>query len=314
MYAILFKQFFWLCAMFMLLTSQASAISIEFDYSYDTGGLFTDVLTGAPIQSRRSLLNTAASYYAGFSDNLTPITPQAGDSWSVSIGHPSNTSSSITLNNINVDSNTLRIYVGGSASAPGVLAFAGTGYNLSVNGSTEFVDAVNNRGQSNTTGLNASDYGVWGGSIWFNAGLDWYFDTSADGLNVLQPDFLTTATHEIGHILGYGAADSWLSQIDNGIFTGTDSISEYGSAVPVDQNSSHWAEGIMSLYSGIEQETMMDPSTPFGERQLPTRLDYAGFSDIGWQVTAVPLPPALWLFGAGLLSLIGVTRNKQTII
>jgi len=307
--SILSKKEYKLLVILLLSSNEASSISIEFDYSYDTHGLFTDEITGAPIEARRSLLNTAASFYAGFSDNLTPITPQSKDSWSVSIGHPSSTGSSLTLDNLNIDSNTIRIYVGGSPSAPGVLAFAGTGFDLTANGSTGFVDAVNTRGQLNTTGQNASDYGVWGGSIWFNSGIDWYFNESSAGL-VSQSDFLTTATHEIGHILGFGKADSWFSQIVNGVFTGTASITEHGLPVTIGQNSSHWGEGTMSFYSGMEQETLMDPNTPFGQRQLPTDLDYAGFADIGWQVAPVPLPPALWLFGIGLVSLMGATRHR----
>ena len=294
----------------MITGSANASLNIEFDYSYDTQGLFTNPLTSAPILERRALLNTAASFYSGFTDHLSAIAPQTGDSWSVSFGNPSSVGSAVTLNNAYIDNNTIRIYVGGSASAPGVLGFAGTGYNLSANGSTEFVDAVNNRGQANASGSNASDYGVWGGSIWFNTSQNWYFGESTDGLSPGHPDFLTTATHEIGHILGFGEADSWFSQIENGLFTGSASISEYGSAVPVDQFDSHWAEGTLSAYLDSEQEAMMDPTTPFGEGQLPTHLDYAGFSDIGWQVTTVPVPSALWLFGSGLLGLLGTARHK----
>lgn len=308
----LLKKQLWLAIGTILIAGNAKAsLNIEFDYSYDTRGLFTDQQTSAPIMERRALLNTAASFYTGFTDHLTAIAPQAGDHWSVSIGHPSSVGSAVTLNNTTIDNNTIRIYVGGSPSSPRVLGFAGTGYNLSASGSTAFEDAVHNRGQANASGSNASDYGVWGGSIWFNTSHDWHFGESADGLSPGHPDFLTTATHEIGHILGFGEADSWLSQITDGLFTGSASMSEYGSAVPVDQFNSHWAEGTLSAYLDSEQEAMMDPTTPFGERQLPTRLDYAGFSDIGWQVTAVPVPPALWLFGSGLLGLLGTATKKR---
>ena len=52
----------------------------------------------------------------------------------------------------------------------------------------------------------------------------------------------------------------------------------------------------MSTVDGLVQETLMDPSTSYGTRQLLTELDYAGFADIGWQLTAVPLPASIWLF------------------
>ena len=32
-----------------------------------------------------------------------------------------------------------------------------------------------------------------------------------------------------------------------------------------------------------------------------------------WAVSAVPIPPALWLFGSGLLGLIGITRRKKEV-
>lgn len=274
-----------------LLATPAHALTIEFDYTYDTKGFFTNLVTGAPILERRSLLDQAASFYNGFTDSLTAITPQAGDSWSVQITHPS-LGGLVTLNNIDIAADTLRIYVGGASSIPGVLGFANTGFNLKVNGSDAFVDAVTTRGQENTVGPAATDYGVWGGMIWFNAVNDWYFGSDTSGLTAGHPDFLTTAVHEIGHILGYDEADSWFAQIDNGYFTGEASVAAYGEAIPLDQYGSHWASGTMSTYNGVLQQTLMDPSTRTGHRELPTVLDYAAFKDIGWQVqtSAVPEP------------------------
>lgn len=294
---------------------QAQALDIEFDYTYDTRGFFTDTVTGAPIAERRALMEHAASFYAGFTDSLAAIAPQAGDSWSVKITHPSLGGPRITLSNLDIAADTIRIFAGGSSSAPGVLGFANTGSQLTASGSADFVDAVTTRGQPNASGAGATDYGIWGGMIWFNAANDWYFGDDVAGLTPGHPDFLTTATHEIGHILGFGEADSWLAQIDgNGFFTGVNSVAAFGDVVPVDPFSSHWAEGTMSTYLGLPQETMMDPSTPPGERQLPTVLDYAGFADIGWQVTAVPEPEqwALLLAGLGMIAVrVGQRRGRR---
>jgi hypothetical protein len=289
----------------------AQAITIDFDYTYDTRGFFTDTVTGAPILERRVLLEEAASFYRGFTDTLTAIAPQAGDSWSVKITHPSLAGPALTLNNPSVAADTLRIFVGGSNSAPGVLGFANTGFSLTANGSETFVESVTTRGQANASGANATDYGTWGGMIWFNAANEWYFGSDAVGLTTGHPDFLTTATHEIGHILGFGEADSWLAQIDgNGFFTGAHSVAAFGGPIPVDPFDSHWAEGTMSTYNGLPQETLMDPSTPRGERQLPTALDYAGFADVGWQVSAVPEPQSAVLFAAGALLVLTAARRR----
>ncbi|WP_439536464.1 PEP-CTERM sorting domain-containing protein [Methyloversatilis sp.] len=296
-------------------SSPVSALEIEFDYTYDTRGFFTDLASGAPRIDRRALLDLAASHYSGFTDTLSAIAPAEGDQWSVSFMHPSLGGPGVTLNNVVIEADTLRIYVGGSPSAPGVLGFAGTGVNLQATGSAAFVGAVMTRGQLDTTGPDASDYATWGGYIWFNASNDWYFGADAGGLSSGRPDFLTTATHEIGHVLGFGEADSWRAQIDatTGLFTGAASVAAYGGGVPVDRYGSHWAEGTHSVRDGQLQETMMDPSTPFGERQLPTALDYAGFADMGWQVSAVPEPASALMLLAGL-ALIGLWTRRAGVI
>jgi len=300
-----------LACMGLCIAGSAQALKIEFDYTYDTRGFFTDTATGAPIAERRALLEQAASFYNGFTDSLAAIAPQAGDSWSVRITHPS-LGPEVALDNLVIAADTLRIYAGGSTSAPGVLGFANTGFGLTVNGSAAFVDAVTARGQPNATGSQATDYATWGGMIWFNAAQDWYFGSDPAGLTAGRPDFLTTAAHEIGHILGFGEAASWDARIDGqGRFTGETSMAAFGGPVPLDQFRSHWALGTASTVGGIAQTTLMDPSTVRGTRELPTALDYAGFADIGWQVSAVPEPGSALLFGAGALLVLGVSRRAR---
>lgn len=277
--------------------SSAGALVIELDYRYDTRGFFTDPDTQAPRQERRAVLEAAASLFSGFGDRLAPIAPGAGESWSVSFTHPSLAGPPVTLVDEVIPEDTLRIFVGGSPSAPGVLGFAGVGYGLEATGSPAFVDAVRTRAQPDTTGADATDFAPWGGHIWFNAANDWYFGTDPAGLTPGRPDFLTTATHEIGHILGIGEADSWWAQVDPdaGVFLGPRSVAAHGGPVPLGPYGAHWAQGIQGRIGGSLQETLMDPSTPAGERQLLTDLDYAGLADVGWEVAPIPLPGAAWL-------------------
>ena len=54
----------------------------------------------------------------------------------------------------------------------------------------------------------------------------------------------------------------------------------------------------------------MTPSILNGTRQLFTDLDVAALNDIGWDIAPVPLPPALYLFGVGLLGLFSVARKR----
>jgi hypothetical protein len=297
----------------MLVFAPAHAINIEFDYTYDTRGFFTDQLTGNPIIERRSLLETAASYYGGFTDKLAAIVPQSGDTWSVSFSHPSLAGPVLTLTDISIPEDTIRVYVGGSPSAPGVLGFSGIGTNLVATGSSGFIDSVLTRHQLNAAGPHAQDYGIWGGSIWFNANNDWYFGENSSGLAPGRPDFLTTAIHELGHILGFGEAASWYAQIDEaaGTFLGASSVAAYGNPVPLDQYHMHWASGTMSTLNSMPQNTLMDPGTAKGQRELPTVLDYAGFRDIGWQVSPVPAPSEWAMLLGGLAVVIFMTRRGE---
>ncbi len=302
-------------ALALLAAGEARALIIEFDYRYDTRGFFTDQVNGTPRLERRAVLEQAASFYAGFSDQLSAIEPGTGSNWSVTFTHPSLQGPPVTVLNESIPANTLRVFVGGSSSAPGVLGFAGVGSALTATGPASFVDSVLYRGQANAAGAVASDFGPWGGAIWFNANNDWYFGLDGPDLgNTLvpgRPDFVTTATHELAHILGYGEADSWFSQVEAGAFTGTQSVAAYGAAVPLDSLALHWANGIYRTVDGVSQETLMDPSTERGLRELPTDLDYAGLADIGWQVTPVPVPPSLWLAGTAISSVMFARRTRS---
>lgn len=298
-----------------LVAGSAQAVSIQFDYRFDNRGFFTDLSSGEPLAERRALLDLAALPFAGFGDSLAAIAPQSGDEWSVSFTHPSlGGQAAPTVTNLEVAADTLTVFVGGSVSGPGVLGFATTGFDLTVTGSSAFVDSVLTRGQPNAIGANATDYGTWGGTIWFNARNDWYFGADAAGLTPGRPDFLTTATHELAHILGVGSADSWLAQVDaQGRFVGQQSVEAHGGPVPLEAIGAHWARGTSSFVAGQAQQTLMDPGTIPGQREYPTDLDYAGLADIGWQVSAVPEAGSATSMLAGLAGMFCAIRHNTPL-
>ncbi|MEM7250964.1 MAG: PEP-CTERM sorting domain-containing protein [Pseudomonadota bacterium] len=290
----------------LVTNSSAGALSIQFDYQFDASGFF-----GA---ERREVLEHAAGFFSPFQDHLASIEPGSGNSWTVSIPNPSRFTELVELHDQTIAEDTIRIYVGASPSAPSALGIAFSGFDLTVDGTDLFANAVNHRGQPGASAPTPSDYGTWGGSIWFNSGVDWFAGIDRSGQLPTQSDLLTTAVHEIAHILGFGSAESWFAQTsdDDTLFQGKNAVASFGGDVPLDRFGSHFAEGTMSVINGAIQETLMDPSTPRGERQYLTDLDYAALADIGWEVPAVPIPASLWLLSsaATLLVLLKPRRRR----
>ena len=102
-----------------------------------------------------------------------------------------------------------------------------------------------------------------------------------EGLDPDENDFFTVVLHEMAHVLGFGRAPSWQTFVDSarGVFTGPAARLEYDGDVPLDPELIHWADGTLD----DDDATLMDPTYPPGTRiDFPTRLDWAGLDDIGW--------------------------------
>jgi hypothetical protein len=72
------------------------------------------------------------------------------------------------------------------------------------------------------------------------------------------------------------------------------------------QNATDAANALVNNLAGWDVRTdrqirlsFIDPNAP----NVPIEVDY--------QLTAVPVPPAVWLFGSGLLGLVGIARRKK---
>lgn len=286
---------------------QASAIVIEFDYTFDTNNFFST-------QGRKDVLNAAGSSFSSIiRDDLTAINPGGANSFNATLSNPAS-GASTTINNFSVGTNTLIIYAGGRALSAGVLGSGGFG-GFDAGGTTAFVNNAVTRGETpdatGVQGTSATDFAPWGGSVAFDTGENWYFDpdvsTSEDVINI---DFFSVALHEIGHLLGIGIADSWDNLVSGTNFTGAASSGVFSGNVPLDTGLSHWADGTTGLVSGVSQEAAMDPSMLAGTRKVFTDLDRAALVDIGWEVSAVPVPAAVWLFGSGLIGLVVAARKR----
>ena len=261
------------------------SISIQFDYSYDTG-----FFTNHP--DRQTLLATAASVIAArINDSLAPIIPSPvlGDTWTAVFNNPGNEATA-QINNLTVPANTIIIFAGGH-SLGGAIGIGGPG-GFNASGDQGWLDTVQGRGKPGTLGPDNQQtaFAPWGGSVAFDTSFsDWYFGADPNGILSTQTDFLSVAEHEIGHVLGFGTANSWTNHVSGSLFTGVNAEVEFGGPVPTDAAGSaaqHWADGT----TDHGQQCTMDPILNSGERDAFTALDFAGLQDLGWSLLSVPQP------------------------
>lgn len=294
-------------AVALLAAHSGSAVSIQFDYRYDTG-FFTDPAAGA---ERRQVMDYAASFFGGFTDSLAPIESSGSNTWTMHLNRP-DTGLSDSILNEPVAADTVVVFAGGTSLAVDALALAAPG-GYTPSGSAAFVDTVTTRGQAGVS--TGDDFGPWGGSIAFDVGRSWYFGLDTTELAASgQYDFLSVAVHELAHVLGFGTAPSWSSKVANGYFTGANAVTTYGSLVPLAADEAHWMSGVFSDHLGLPQEAALDPELAPGQRKLLTTLDYAALADVGWEIAAmpVPVPAGLWLLISAIGALALVRRPRET--
>ena len=197
------------------------------------------------------------------------------------------------------------------------------------------------------TGLDAS-FGLTDASIEMSSGFAFDFDAS-DGVDAGTIDFETVAAHEIGHALGFGSAvdtvDRMAAYGQTGDITprtldlfrfaaGTtfsgqvDFTLKPRDLVPGDaamfaepdealafstgrhngdgRSAGHWQDDALSgSLIGI-----MDPTLARGTSIPIAASDLRALDLIGYEITAVPVPPTLYLFVSGLLGMAVLIRRK----
>jgi hypothetical protein len=274
-------------------------INIVFDYTYDTTNFF-----GA---TQRSILESAASVFESrITDSLGAITSSGSNHFNLIIDNPSS-GIETTISNKSIAANELRIYVGAIAMDGSTLGEGGPG-GYSASGSSGFLDSIR-RDQAGVA--TNTDFAPWGGALSINSGYgNWYFDSDVSNMESFSgADFYSVVLHEIGHVLGYGTANSWFNKVNatNATFTGF-----YSGTQPL-HGSYHWQDGLKSTINGLGSfEAAMDPTIFLGARKEFTDLDWNGLRDIGWQVAAAPVPePETWALLLAGLTLVSVGAKRR---
>ncbi len=267
----------------------ASAVTIDFDYTYDVHGLFD-----AP--ERRELLATAAAGVNRFIDRLEPIIPSTDQHWEYYIWRPDDYREWEFIADDTIPADTVKIYVGGAnLIAPGTNAVAYMAQLWSVSGTTPWSDTVAYRGVANAAAEPATDFAPFAGSLVYNMNRDWHFGLDTAGLTEEKTDFLTVTMHELVHLLGLGPAASGRTKIVDAQFTGEQAV-EVGSnnnpELRLDGGSGgshppgHWESGTLGGPDADAPVALLTPYTPPGVRRWPTLLDRAALRDIGWREAA----------------------------
>ncbi len=254
----------------------SSNFNIQFDYRFDTNGWFN--------AERRAALEAAADVWESiildeFEDTpagtQTPfvLNPQTGE-FEGTIRN-AGTRFEFTEFTTDVEIDDLLIFVGAQELGSSVL------------------------GQGGASGFSpleiryvGEDFEPWLGSISFNSEINWFFDSTPstrDDIPSNQNDFISTAIHEIAHVLGFNnGINAFARHVSNGTFNGPSAIERNGgTGVPLEGGSSnpelnsHIEDGHEHDGSG---ETVLDPGSVTGERQLPTVIDIAILDDIGYDV------------------------------
>ena len=272
-----------------LVATHASAVSLEFDFTYDTSGFF------AQADALASLNAAGAVFESRLQDSLAAIAPAPGEAFSVRFSQPDTGGLTEVARGVGADA--LVIYVGarelgsalGEGGPGGFLAAAFDGSDLSAS-------LPPLRGQT------GPDFGPWGGAMTFDASTDWYFGADEAGLGGAQSDFYSVALHEIAHVLGVGTSATWSDWVSGGQFFGPAVQAVAGGPVAL-AGDEHFADGTLGAVMGIGQEAAMDPNLTTGTRKYFTDLDWAALEDIGWEVAPVPVPAALWLLAGPLFGL-----------
>jgi hypothetical protein len=242
--------------------------SIRFDYRFDTAGFFSD-----PV--RRSALEAAGAMWSRvIRDEFEPI--PAGTS--IRLFNPENRDEYVWVDAIEEDIDDLIVFVGTSEAIAGLGRGGPSG-----TAETDDLDLA----ASLVVRRDGPDFEPWAGSITFKASSNFFFDPTpetSDDIPAEAYDFTSNAAHELGHVLGFGTSMAFDALVSGTTFTGPIAVMLYGEPVPLETDAGHFLNHV--LFEG--EETLMDPGQYNGVRLVPTRLDLAVMSDMGFEIVSPP--------------------------
>lgn len=268
----------------------AQALTLVWDYTYDTGGFFTP--------DKRDILDVVASRLSAVSINSTEIAPETGNSWEWLFLDPSSGNLTSVANPV-APAGELRVFVGARTLSGDALAQS-SHVVYTANGSPSWLDSLAAR---NT----AQAFLPFAGGMAFDAATNWYTGVSPS-VTPGAYDFYSVAAHELGHILGFNSPGiaAWVAQSDQPqrLYVGVNATASYGGSIPLDSGLSHWAAG--TRFNG--HDMLMVPDIPLGVRNDWTDPEFGVFRDLGYAV--IPEPVAALLFLGGMLSSALRTRRR----
>lgn len=248
-----------------------SRFNIRFDYRFDTIGWFTP--------EKRSALEAAARVWENIILDEFPEVAAGTRTYGLFNPQTGSVISGGFVNDTVIDD--LVVFVGAR--------------DLGLSGTSPILAQAGPAGTREAR-ITGNQFRPWMGSIAFD--LDqggsptrWFFDSTPDTANdipVNQIDFISTAVHEIGHVLGFGTSRAFdrltaplnPAQSTAKGFVGINARTVNGGN-PIPLNGGHIQESYEFNGSG---ESVMDVKIASGIRTLPTRLDIAILNDIGYTV------------------------------
>jgi len=244
----------------------ATTFAISFEYAYDTSGYFDEA-------KRRALSEAAASWTRYIASEFDDV--PAGTA--LRARHPEHLDREGMVFELDYAIDDLVVLMGSSP-------IDGMGMSLASSSSsftTQIADAAlleALRGR-----YDGQPFQPWMAQTTFDSEEWWAVDStpeSDDDLVAGDNDFISTAIHELGHVLGIGSAAAFDALVEAGRFVGPRAMEVHGGPVPLAADGVHFERDTLS--NG--KLPSLELGTAPGQRKRPTELDLAVLEDLGYTI------------------------------